>query len=68
MGILYYVISGLVLIMVEEDDDCEFVLGYFGVGEFVGEMGLFVELDCWEVILCICIVCELVEISYECLY
>lgn len=68
VGIFYYVISGFVFIIVEEDDDCELVLGYFGFGEFVGEMGLFVELDWCEVILCIWILCELVEISYECLY
>lgn len=37
-GTLYYVISGSVSIMAEEDDDRELVLGYFGAGEFVGEM------------------------------
>ncbi|WP_040239475.1 cyclic nucleotide-binding domain-containing protein, partial [Xanthomonas citri] len=50
-GTLYYVISGSVSIIAEEDDDRELVLGYFGSGEFVGEMGLFIESDTREVIL-----------------
>jgi len=64
-GTLYYVISGSVSIMAEEDDDRELVLGYFGAGEFVGEMGLFVESDRREVILRTRTACELAEISYE---
>jgi len=67
-GTLYYVISGSVSIMAEEDDDRELVLGYFGAGEFVGEMGLFVESDRREVILRTRTACELAEISYERLY
>jgi CRP/FNR family cyclic AMP-dependent transcriptional regulator len=51
--------------MAEEDDDRELVLGYFGAGEFVGEMGLFVESDRREVILRTRTACELAEISYE---
>ncbi|MCW1777214.1 cyclic nucleotide-binding domain-containing protein [Pantoea ananatis] len=48
-GTLYYVVSGSVSIIAEEDDDRELVLGYFGSGEFVGEMGLFIESDQREV-------------------
>ena len=43
----------------------ELVLGYFGPGEFVGEMGLFIETDVREVILRTRTQCELAEISYE---
>lgn len=64
-GTLYYVISGSVSIIAEEDDDRELVLGYFGTGEFVGEMGLFIESDKREVILRTRTPCELAEISYE---
>ena len=64
-GTLYYVISGSVSIIAEEEDDRELVLGYFGSGEFVGEMGLFVESDRREVILRTRTPCELAEISYE---
>ena len=64
-GTLYYVVSGSVSIITEEEDDRELVLGYFGAGEFVGEMGLFVESDKREVILRTRTQCELAEISYE---
>jgi CRP/FNR family cyclic AMP-dependent transcriptional regulator len=61
------VINGSVSI-ITEDDDRELVLGYFGTGEFVGEMGLFIESDRREVILRTRTPCELGEISYERLY
>jgi len=64
-GTLYYVIGGSVSIIAEEDEERELVLGYFGTGEFVGEMGLFVESDRREVILRTRTACELAEISYE---
>lgn len=64
-GTMYYVVSGSVSIIAEEDDDRELVLGYFGSGEFVGEMGLFIESDSREVILRTRTACELAEISYE---
>ena len=64
-GTLYYVVSGSVSIITEEEDDRELVLGYFGAGEFVGEMGLFIESDRREVILRTRTQCELAEISYE---
>ena len=67
-GTLYYVVSGSVSIITEEDDGRELVLGYFGVGEFVGEMGLFIESDKREVILRTRMQTELAEISYERLY
>ena len=64
-GTLYYVVSGSVSIIAEEEDDRELVLGYFGTGEFVGEMGLYIESDRREVILRTRTQCELAEISYE---
>ncbi len=64
-GTMYYVVSGSVSIIAEEDDDRELVLGYFGAGEFVGEMGLFIESEKREVILRTRTPCELAEISYE---
>ncbi len=67
-GTLYYVVSGSTSIITEEDDGRELVLGYFGVGEFVGEMGLFIESDRREVILRTRTQCELAEISYERMY
>lgn len=67
-GTLYYVVSGSVSILTEEDSDRELILGYFGNGQFVGEMGLFVESDVREVILRTRTPCELAEISYERVY
>ena len=64
-GTLYYVINGSVSIIAEEEDDRELVLGYFGAGEFVGEMGLFIESDRREVILRTRTQCELAEIGYD---
>ncbi|HTM70026.1 MAG TPA: cAMP-activated global transcriptional regulator CRP [Luteimonas sp.] len=67
-GTLYYVISGSTSIITEEDDGRELALGYFGAGEFVGEMGLFIESDRREVILRTRVPCELAEIGYDKLY
>lgn len=67
-GTLYFVVSGSVSIITEEDDGRELILGYFGNGELVGEMGLFIESDVREVILRTRTQCELAEISYERLY
>src|SRR3546814_4264260 len=61
---LYYVVSGSVSIITEEDDGRELVLGYFGPGEFVGELGLFIENDQREVILRTSTPCELAEIGH----
>ena len=64
-GTMYYIISGSVSIIALEDEDRELVLGYVGAGEFVGEMGLFVEADRRGVCLRTRTPCELAEISYE---
>lgn len=62
---MYYLIEGSVSVLVEEEDDRELVLGYFGPGEFIGEMGLFVESQQREVVLRTRTPCELAEISYQ---
>lgn len=67
-GTLYYVISGSVAILTEEDNDRELILGYFGPGQFVGEMGLFIESEAREVILRTRASCELAEIGYDRVY
>lgn len=65
-GMLYYVIDGSVSILAEEDDSRELILGYFGPGEFVGEMGLFGPLPQQrEVTFRTRSACELAEISCE---
>ena len=64
-GTLYYVVNGSVSIIAEEEDGRELVLGYYGAGEFVGEMGLFVETDQRGVALRTRTACELAEIGYD---
>jgi CRP/FNR family cyclic AMP-dependent transcriptional regulator len=62
---LYYVISGSLSVISEEPDGRELVLGYINAGEFIGEMGLFVEAQQREVLLRSRVACELAELSYE---
>lgn len=38
---LYYIISGSVTVMIEDDKGREIVLAYLNVGDFFGEIGLF---------------------------
>ena len=64
-GTMYYIISGSVSIIALEEDDRELVLGYVGPGEFIGEMGLFVQAEQRGVALRTRSACELAEISYE---
>jgi CRP/FNR family transcriptional regulator, cyclic AMP receptor protein len=64
-GTLYYLISGSLSAMVEEDDGRELVLGYFNAGEFVGEAGVFVSAPQREVLLRTRTPCELAEIGVE---
>src|SRR5258708_20862137 len=39
--VLYYIISGSVEVMIEDDEGNEMVLAYLNRGQFFGEMGLF---------------------------
>src|SRR6188472_2886815 len=41
--VLYYIISGSVEVMVEDEEGNEMVLAYLNKGQFFGEMGLFYE-------------------------
>lgn len=60
-GTFYYVVSGSASITVEESDGRELVLGYFGPGEFVGEMGVFTTIPRREVTLRTRVATELAE-------
>lgn len=62
---LYYVLDGSVSILTEEEDGHELILGYYGKGEFVGEMGLYIQSERREVTLRTRTQTELAEISYE---
>ncbi len=62
---MYYVISGSLSIISEEDDGRELVLSYINAGEFIGEAGLFVPAPQRNVVLRTRSVCELAEVSHE---
>ncbi|MBS7457853.1 cAMP-activated global transcriptional regulator CRP [Coralloluteibacterium stylophorae] len=64
-GTLYYVIQGSLSIISEEPDGRELVLSYVNTGDFVGEMGLFVEAEQREVLLRTRSPCELAEIDCD---
>lgn len=65
---LYYVIEGSVTVCNEDDEGRELILAYINRGQFIGEMGLFVEQSQRESLVRTRTSCELAEISYERLY
>ncbi len=67
-NILYYIIEGSLTVSSEDEEGRELILAYINPGEFIGEMGLFVETPRREVMVRSRTVCELAEISYERLF
>lgn len=65
---LYYVVSGSVVIVTEDEHGRELILAYVNKGEFIGEMGLFVESPHRDVLMRTRGKCELAEITYERLF
>jgi CRP/FNR family cyclic AMP-dependent transcriptional regulator len=67
-NILYFIIDGSVSVSTEDEDGRELILAYINAGEFIGEMGLFVETPRREVLVRTRSTCDLAEISYERLF
>ena len=65
---LYYVIDGSLAVMSEDEEGRELILAYVNAGEFIGEMGLFMEPERREVLVRARTPVELAEISYERLF
>ena len=63
--VLYFIISGSVSVLIEEDDGREIVLAYLNKGDFFGEMGLFEEQQGRSAWVRTRSTCELAEISYS---
>jgi len=63
-GTLFYILSGSVAAVAEDDEGKEFTLAYLNPGDFVGEMGLF-ENQCRSACIRAKSNCELGEISYD---
>ena len=62
--VLYYIISGSVEVMVEDEEGNEMVLAYLNKGQFFGEMGLFHESPLRSAWVRTRNHCELAEMTY----
>jgi CRP/FNR family cyclic AMP-dependent transcriptional regulator len=61
---LYYLLSGSLTVLIEDDDNHEIVLAYLNPGDFFGEMGLFEESVGRSAWVRTRTVCEIAEIGY----
>ncbi|RME34510.1 MAG: cAMP-activated global transcriptional regulator CRP [Gammaproteobacteria bacterium] len=61
---LYYIVSGSVSVLIEDENGHEIVLAYLNKGDFFGEMGLFGEESTRSAWVRTRTECELAEISY----
>ena len=62
--VLYFIVSGSVTVLIEDDDGREIVLAYLNKGDFFGEMGLFEEQKNRSAWVRTRTQCDLAEISY----
>ena len=62
---LYFLISGSVAVVMEDEDGNEIVLTYLNAGEFFGEMGLFYEQQRRSAWVQTRSECRIAEISYQ---
>jgi CRP/FNR family transcriptional regulator, cyclic AMP receptor protein len=65
---LYYVIEGSLAVCTEDEQGRELILAYISRGQFIGEMGLFVEQAQRESMVRTRTPCEMAEVSYERLF
>lgn len=63
-GELFFIISGSVTVLLEDDKGHEIVLAYLNNGEFFGEVGLFVEDGNRSALVRARTTCEIAQISY----
>jgi len=63
--VLYYIVEGSLTVLIEDADGHEIILTYLNKGEFIGEMGLFVENANRSVMVRTRSDCQLAEISYS---
>ena len=62
---VFYLVSGQVTVLMEDEDGREIILTYLNKGEFVGEMGMFIHQPKRSVMVRTRAPCELAEISYS---
>ncbi|MCB1874754.1 MAG: cyclic nucleotide-binding domain-containing protein, partial [Chromatiales bacterium] len=61
---LYYIIEGSLTVIMEDEEGHEIILTYLNAGEFMGEMGVFLDVDNRGVLIRTRTACQLAEISY----
>jgi len=61
---LFFIISGSVTVVIEDDDGREMIMAYLNPGDFFGEMGLFDHMDKRSAWIKTKTECEVAEISY----
>jgi len=61
---LFYIINGSVSVSIEDDEGKEMIVAYLNAGDFIGELGLFDDLDCRSAWIKAKTECEVAEISY----
>ena len=61
---LFYLVSGQVTVLIEDEDGREIILSYLNKGDFIGEMGMFMPSPTRSVMVRTRTACELAEISY----
>ena len=62
---LYFVVSGSLSVIAEDESGQELLLSYINPGDFVGEMGLYIQTTRREVLLRTRTPAELAEIAYD---
>ncbi len=62
---LYFVISGTLAVVIEDDDGRDLILAYLNPGDFFGEMGLFEDKPIRSAWIRSRTPCEIAEISYS---
>ena len=62
---LFYIVSGTVTVLIEDDDGREMIVAYLNKGDFFGEMGLFDQLDSRSAWVRAKTECEVAEIAYS---
>ena len=63
--VLYFIVSGSVAVIIEDDEGHEMVLAYLNAGDFFGEMGIFDETVGRTAWVRARVECELAEMSYD---
>lgn len=62
---LYYIVKGSATVLIEDDEGREMIIAYLNEGDFIGEMGLFEDVDSRSAWVRAKIECEVAEINYS---